>query len=395
MSGHLPRITLHPKKERSLLQRHPWVFSGAIRSQDSGIREGDLVEVCASDGQYLATGHFHEGSIKVRLIAFERTTADQEFWNLRIAAAYELRERLGLTDSMVTNAYRLVHGEGDELPGLIIDIYGNAAVIQCHSQGMYAALEQIAAAVRHCYGDRIATIFDKSADTLERQTDRKVQNRFLLGEDSYADISENGVRFRVEWVNGQKTGFFLDQRENRELLRRYAPGRAVLNTFSYSGGFSMYAGLAGARSVVSVDSSRRAVEACSTNAELNGLLQHTAVCANVFDFLKAQDEPRFDLIVLDPPAFAKHLSSVENAMIGYRNLNTEGFRKIRSGGILFTFSCSQVMDKVLFRKVVFQAALQARRSVRILHQLSQGPDHPVNIYHPEGEYLKGLVLCVS
>lgn len=395
MSAKIPRILLHPKKERSLIQRHPWVFSGAIRSMDSGIGEGDLVAVFSADNHFLGTGHFHEGSIKVRLISFEQTTGEQSFWNERIASAFRLRERLGLTFSTTTNAYRLIHGEGDGLPGLIIDIYHRAAVIQCHSWGMYRALDMIAEALRQCFGDTLQTIFDKSADSLERQTERKVVNRFLEGDQPECEIVEHGVRFRVNWVDGQKTGFFLDQRENRELVRSYAADRDVLNTFSYSGGFSMYAGLAGARSIVSVDSSKRAIEACHVNAALNGLGQHTAICEDVFDFLKGQSGDRFDLIILDPPAFAKHLSSVENAMIGYRNLNTEGFRRIKSGGLLFTFSCSQVMDKTLFRKVVFQAALQARRSVRILHQLSQGPDHPINIYHPEGEYLKGLVLYVE
>ena len=395
MTGTLPRVVLHPKKERSLLQRHPWVFSGAIRSIDQGVSEGDWVEVIGSDGRFLGAGHFHEGSIKVRLLSFHPTVGEQQFWNERILAADHLRERLGLTRSKQTTAYRLVHGEGDELPGLIIDIYGDTAVVQCHSWGMYRALDQITEALIGCYGERLTTIFDKSADTLERQTERKVDNRFLKGDRTATTIEENGVRFHVNWVEGQKTGFFLDQRENRELIRTYAHERDVLNTFSYSGGFSMYAGLAGARSVVSVDSSRKAIEACNRNAELNGLQQHASSCSDVFDFLKHQSEQQFDLIVLDPPAFAKHLSSVENAMIGYRNLNTEGFRRIKSGGILFTFSCSQVMDKLLFRKVVFQAALQARRTVRILHQLSQGPDHPINVYHPEGEYLKGLVLYVS
>ncbi len=395
MTGTLPRVVLHPKKERSLLQRHPWVFSGAIRSIDSGVSEGDWVEVVGSDGRFLGAGHFHEGSIKVRLLSFHPTVGEQQFWNERILAAYRLRERLGLTNSKQTTAYRLVHGEGDELPGLIIDIYGDTAVVQCHSWGMYRALDQITEALIGCYGERLTTIFDKSADTLERQTEFMVENRFLKGERAATTIEENGVRFLVNWVEGQKTGFFLDQRDNRELLRTYSPGRDVLNTFSYTGGFSMYAGLAGARSVVSVDSSKKAIESCNRNAELNGLQQHASSCSDVFDFLKHQSEQQFDLIVLDPPAFAKHLSSIENAMIGYRNLNTEGFRRIKSGGILFTFSCSQVMDKLLFRKVVFQAALQARRTVRILHQLSQGPDHPINVYHPEGEYLKGLVLYVS
>lgn len=395
MNSAFPKVFLHPKKDRSVRLYHPWVFSGAISKVEGQPSEGQIVELYSAEKEYLATGHFHEGSIKVRLFSFDKTDADENFWAEKIANAYALRQRLGLTDNEETNVYRLVHAEGDGLPGLIIDIYDRVAVIQTHTLGMHDAKEKIAAALMKTYNDRLIAVYDKSADTMSKQTAVKAGDKFIFGDCPELTVKENGISFKVNWVEGQKTGFFIDQRENRSLLARYSKGKKVLNTFSYSGGFSMYALRSGAQLVHSVDSSKKAEVLANTNAELNGVSdRHKFIQADAFDFLKTSKE-RYDLIVLDPPAFAKHLSSVDKAMIGYRNLNTEGFRMIEEGGLLFTFSCSQVMDKTLFRKVVFQAAAQAKRKVRILYQLSQGPDHPINIYHPEGEYLKGLVLEVE
>lgn len=389
-----PRVILAPKKERSVKLFHPWVFSGAIRTIEGEVKEGDMVEVFSNEGQYLASGHFHEGSIKVRIISFEKTTAGADFWLQRIKAAYDSRERLGLTDSEQTNVYRLVHAEGDGLPGLIIDIYGSVAVIQTHTLGMYNARHMITDALKAIYGTKLEAVFDKSSETMSKQNAIHVSNEFLLGNVQENVVVENDVKFYVNWVEGQKTGFFIDQRDNRSLLSKYSAGKTILNTFSYSGGFSMYALKAGAKEVHSVDSSKKAAELALRNAELNGVSNHHHFFTeDAFDFLKKSHD-KYDIVILDPPAFAKHLSAVEKAMIGYRNLNLEGFKQVKKGGMLFTFSCSQVMDKVLFRKVVFQAAAQSGRDVKILYQLSQGPDHPINIYHPEGEYLKGLVLQV-
>jgi 23S rRNA (cytosine1962-C5)-methyltransferase len=388
------RITLHPKKERSLLLNHPWVFSGAILKVEGNPAEGEVVEVFSKDGKYLATGHFHDGSIKVRIISFEQKEIDAQFWFDKINAAFSVREKLLLTQNGDTNTYRLVNAEGDGVPGLIIDIYGSAAVIQSHTQGILKVRDEIADALKKIYGSKLSSIYDKSSESLGKQSGVATENTFLLGNENENVIVENGIRFMVNWVEGQKTGFFLDQRENRKLLEHYAKNKRVLNTFCYSGGFSMYALKGGALFVDSVDSSERAIRLAESNAGLNGFTNHAAHAKDVFDFLKTMKE-QYDIIVLDPPAFAKHLSAVENAMVGYRNLNTEGIRRVKSGGLIFTFSCSQVIDRQLFRKLVFQAAAQAKRNVRIIHQLSQGPDHAISVYHPEGEYLKGLVLLVD
>ncbi len=388
------KIILSPGKERSLRLFHPWVFSGAIAKSPGKINEGEIVEVFSSKDEYLATGHFHEGSIKVRIFSFEKTEGGQSFWELKIRSAFELRKRLGLVDNSSTNMYRLIHGEGDGLPGLIIDIYGTTAVIQTHTLGMHRVKQFIVEGLKKIYKN-LETIYDKSAETMGKQNVKDVENGFLMGELPEDSFRENDVLFNVNWVEGQKTGFFIDQRENRKLLETYCKGKKVLNTFSYSGGFSMYALKGSASLVHSVDSSKKAGELSEKNAALNGYEKnHSFFAKDAFDFLKHSDE-LYDIIILDPPAFAKHLSSVDNAMIGYRNLNTEGLKRIAKGGLLFTFSCSQVIDKQLFRKLVFQAAAQSKRNVRIIHQLSQGPDHPVSIYHPEGEYLKGLVLHVE
>lgn len=389
-----PRIILNPKKDRSVRLYHPWVFSGAIHKVEGTVKEGDIVEVFSADGNYLATGHFHEGSIKVRLFSFSKTDAGASFWYDRLQAAFDAREKIGITNLSSTNVYRLVHAEGDGLPGLIIDIYGSVAVIQTHTVGMHSARHDIAEALKKIYGTQLEAIYDKSSETMSKQNAVVTENTFLLGNLQESIVLENDVQFYVNWVEGQKTGFFIDQRENRALLARYSEGKKILNTFSYSGGFSMYALKAGAAEVHSIDSSKRAADLAVRNAELNQVSErHKFFNEDAFDFLKSSQE-KYDIVILDPPAFAKHLSAVEKAMIGYRNLNLEGFKRVERGGLLFTFSCSQVMDKVLFRKVVFQAAAQSGRQVRILYQLSQGPDHPINIYHPEGEYLKGIVLQV-
>jgi 23S rRNA (cytosine1962-C5)-methyltransferase len=390
-----PKVILLPRKERSLRLFHPWIFSGAVAKTEGSPGEGDTVEVISADGQYLATGHFHEGSIKVRVFSFEPTSADEAFYETKLRQAHDLRVRLGVANARNTTAYRLVHGEGDGLPGLIIDYYDGVAVIQTHTPGMHKEKTKILAGLKSIYGSRLEAVYDKSADTMGKKWNPTGGNVFLFGDSAGKTILENDIRFRVSWVEGQKTGFFLDQRENRELIQRYAAGRQVLNTFSYSGGFSMYALRGGARRVHSVDSSKKAIEMADENAVLNGFEdRHAAFAMDTFDFLKSTKED-YDMIILDPPAFAKHLSAVDNASAGYRNLNTEGIKRVAKGGLLVTFSCSQVIDRTLFRKLVFQAAAQTRREVRLIHQLSQGPDHPVNLYHPEGEYLKGLVLVVD
>lgn len=390
-----PKLILLPKKERSIQLFHPWLFSGAVKKTEGDVKEGDIVEVYSSTGDYLATGHYHEGSIKARLFSFTRTTAEADFWKEKLKSALRLRNRIGISENLQTNVYRLVHAEGDGMPGLIIDIYGTCAVMQTHTLGMHRLKPVLAKALLEIFEGKLSTIFDKSSETMSKQNSPGISNAFLAGNEPDAEVVENGVKFYVNWVEGQKTGFFIDQRENRSLLRRYVPGKNVLNTFSYSGGFSMYALNAGAASVHSVDSSKKAGEWAEKNSHLNhGADRHRFYAEDVFDYLK-KSGGNYDVIILDPPAFAKHLSSVDKAMIGYRNLNTEGFRRIAPGGILFTFSCSQVIDKLLFRKIVFQAAAQSGRNVRVLHQLSQAPDHPVSIYHPEGEYLKGLVLHVE
>lgn len=389
------RIILNPKKERSLKLYHPWVFSGAVGKAEGNPAEGEIVEVFTHDEQYLATGHFHNGSIKVRIFSFEQTDAAESFWIKKLEAAFEFRKTIGLVDNKHTNAYRLIHGEGDGLPGVIIDIYDTVAVIQTHTLGMHRVKTFLASGLKKIYGERLETIYDKSSDTMAKQGAAAVTNDFIFGSLQEKIVRENDLKFMVNWVEGQKTGFFLDQRENRELLGKYSNGKKVLNTFSYSGGFSMYALKGGAQSVHSIDSSKKAAALAEQNAALNGYSEkHTFILSDAFDYLKHTQE-KYDLIILDPPAFAKHLSAVDNAMVGYRNLNTEGIKNIEPGGILFTFSCSQVIDRGLFRKLVFQAAAQAKRNVRIIHQLSQGPDHPISIYHPEGEYLKGLVLLVD
>ena len=398
----IPQIYLRRGKEESLLRRHPWIFSGAIdyikAEEESEIAEGALVEVFDHKGAFIARGHYQIGSIAVRVLSFEREEIDQAWWNRRLRVALDVRRTLALTDDPSTTCYRLVHGEGDSLPGLVVDIYGSTAVVQCHSVGMYRSRQQIAGAIRAAYGDRITAIYDKSSQTLPFKADLGAVDGYLWGTSDHASqvVLENGEKFWVNWEKGQKTGFFLDQRENRELVKRYARGRTVLNTFCYTGGFSVYALSGGAREVCSVDSSERAVALATENMRLNfgPDAPHSEVAADAVEYLRDIGD-RYDLIILDPPAFAKHHKVLGTAMQGYKRLNARALSQIRPGGILFTFSCSQAVSKELFRTTVFSAAAIAGRRVRILHQLTQPADHPINIYHPEGEYLKGLVLYVE
>ena len=390
------KVFLKPKKEESLLRFHPWVFSGAIQSFEGQPEEGDLVEVYGANNRYLGIGHFQIGSIAVRILSFQQQEIDQAFWENRIRIAYELRKTLRLTASEHNNTYRLVHGEGDNLPGLVIDMYAHTAVMQAHSVGMHLARHQIAEALKQILGDTLQNIYYKSEATLPYKANLGSEDGYLLGGDVEDIALENGLRFCVDWQKGQKTGFFVDQRENRSLLEHYAKDRAVLNMFCYTGGFSFYAMRGGAKVVHSVDSSAKAIALTNKNVSLNfpGDPRHQAFAEDAFKYLEHMGS-NYDLIILDPPAFAKHKDVLRNALQGYRKLNAIAFEKIKPGGILFTFSCSQVVNKEHFRLAVFSAAAQSGRSVRILHQLTQPSDHPVNIYHPEGEYLKGLVLYVE
>ena len=395
------QIFLRRGKEESLLRRHPWIFSGAIeyiRSERDHITEGEIVDVHTKNGDFIARGHYQIGSIAVRVLTFEQVEIDQAWWNERIATAYDVRRSLDLTENEQTTCYRLVHGEGDSLPGLVVDIYGSTAVVQCHSVGMYRSRKEIAEAIRTVYGERIEAIYDKSAQTVPFKAGLNAVDSYLYGSSATAsqEVLENGNRFNVNWEKGQKTGFFIDQRANRELVRHYAKGRTVLNTFCYTGGFSVYAMAGGAKEVVSVDSSERAVQLADENMRLNfgDEVRHSSMAVDAFEYLHDIGD-KFDMIILDPPAFAKHHKVLGNAMQGYKKLNARALAQIKSGGILFTFSCSQAVSKELFRTTVFSAAAIAGRRVRILHQLTQPADHPINIYHPEGEYLKGLVLYVE
>ena len=389
-------VILKRGKEESLQRFHPWIFSGAIQRIEGKPEEGDVVTVYTNDRQFIARGHVQVGSIAVRVLTFKNEPIDQQFWERRIATAFDLRERTGISSREDNNTYRLVHGEGDNLPGLIIDIYGDTAVMQAHSVGMHVNRMDIAEAVKKSLGDRIRNIYYKSDTTLPYKADISKDNGYIMGGNASCISTEYGLKFHIDWLRGQKTGFFVDQRENRALLEKYAKGRKLLNMFCYTGGFSIYALRGGAEIVHSVDSSSKAIDLTNANAELNfpGDTRHTAYAEDAFDFLDRMGN-NYNLIILDPPAFAKHRDSLRNALIGYRRLNAKAIEKIQPGGILFTFSCSQVVSKENFRTAVFTAAAMAKRNVRILHQLTQPADHPVSIYHPEGEYLKGLVLYVE
>ena len=398
-------IRLKRGKEESLKRFHPWVFSGAILKIDEGVNEGDVVRVLANSGDFIAVGHYQEGSIAVRVLSFSDVKIDDEFWHSRLSSALKMRQAIGIADNPDNNTYRLVHGEGDNLPGLIIDVYDQTAVMQAHSIGMHLSRKEIAHALVDVMESRISHIYYKSETTLPFMTADDM-NGFLVGGSEDNIATENGLKFRVDWLKGQKTGFFVDQRENRSLLEKFSKGKRVLNMFCYTGGFSFYAMRGGAELVHSVDSSAKAIELTKQNVELNfpGDARHEAYCEDAFKFLEGIGMPRansqkptasYNLIILDPPAFAKHRGALHNALKGYTRLNQKAFEKIEKGGILFTFSCSQVVTKDHFRNAVFTAAALAKRKVRILHQLHQPADHPINIYHPEGEYLKGLVLYVE
>ncbi len=391
------KVYLKPGKEESLKRFHPWVFSGAIARVEGEPEEGEIVDVYTSKKEFIACGHFQIGSIAVRVLSFVQETIDHEFWVRKLAVAKDLRVALGLIGNPQNNTYRLVHGEGDNLPGLIIDVYDHTAVMQAHSAGMHVYRMEIADALSEVMGDVIENIYYKSETTLPFKADLlSTENGFIKGGSPENVAMENGLKFHVDWLKGQKTGFFVDQRENRHLLERYAKGRNVLNMFCYTGGFSFYAMRGGANLVHSVDSSAKAIDLTNENVELNfpGDARHKAYAEDAFKYLDRMGD-QYDLIILDPPAFAKHRDALRNALRGYTKLNAKAFEKIRPGGILFTFSCSQVVNKENFRNAVFTAAAQSGRSVRILHQLTQPGDHPVNIYHLEGEYLKGLVLYVE
>lgn len=389
-------IQLKKGKEESLNRFHPWIFSGAILKKDDDIEEGEVVRVYTYDKRFIALGHYQIGSIAVRVLSFSDTEISLSFWVSRLQSAFDMRRAIGLADLSDNNTFRLVHGEGDNLPGLIIDCYGTTAVMQAHSVGMHRQRHEICEALKQVMGSRIESVYYKSETTLPYKADLGQENEFLLGASKDDVALENGLKFHVDWLKGQKTGFFIDQRENRCLLEKYAQGRSVLNMFCYTGGFSVYAMRGGAKLVHSVDSSAKAIELTNANIQMNfpNDERHASFCDDAFKFLDSHDA-QYDLMVLDPPAFAKHRGALRNALKGYTRLNLKGFERIKPGGILFTFSCSQVVTKDNFRNAVFTAAAQAGRNVRILHQLHQPADHPVNIYHPEGEYLKGLVLYVE
>lgn len=390
------RIILKNKKAAAVQRFHPWVFSGAVMAIEGQVEDGDVVEVVLEDGRFLATGHYQDGSICVRLFSFSSGEPDQAFWNQKLAEALACRRAIGLLDAPQTDCYRLVHGEGDGLPGLIIDIYGQTAVIQCHSIGMHRTLDQLVIALRENYGSHLAAVYDKSAETLPTEYGSRVKNGNVFGEGAPHVVREYGHTFWIDWETGQKTGFFLDQRENRKLAGQYARDKKVLNAFCYTGGFSIYALQAGASFVDSVDVSRKAMEITDRNVQLNEIEpgRHQSHVEDVMAFLKAA-EADYDMMIVDPPAFAKSIKKRHNAVQGYKRLNALAISKLKPGGILFTFSCSQVVDKALFYNTIVAAALEAGRQVRVLHHLSQPPDHPVSIFHPEGEYLKGLVLYVE
>ena len=397
----MDRLILKPGREESLLRYHPWVFSGAIAQVQGNPAEGDLVSVCAADGRLLACGHYQIGSIAVRILSFDEDPTQADYWYKMLSRAYQLREACGLATSASTNCYRLVHGEGDGLPGLIVDYYDGVCVLQAHSVGMFRAKMAIADALRELYGDSLKAVYDKSSGTAPFKAGLDLVDGYLWQAPGFVAqeqvVRENGNQFLVNWCEGQKTGFFLDQRENRAAVGRLSKGRRVLNLFCYTGGFSIYALAGGAVHVDSVDSSQRAMDMVDRNVALNGFSaeQHTSYCTDAIDFVKNVPDGAYDLIIVDPPAFAKHRGALKNALRAYQRLNASAIAKVAPGGFVFTFSCSQVVDKEAFALAVFSAAAQVHRSVRILDRLNQPADHSVNIFHPEGEYLKGLLLYVE
>lgn len=392
-----PSLILHRGKTHAVKRFHPWVFSGAVKRFDKGLQGGDVVEIHSEDGEYLGIGHYGTGSVSARLFSFQREEDLQELWVRRLQNAYDVRKAAGLAGSEHTNAYRLVYGEGDGLPGMIIDWYNGTAVIQAHSIGMHRERHNFAEALKVVYGNQLKAVYDKSGEALRKADEEVVAHAggYLWGKEETDIIKENNHQFRINWETGQKTGFFIDQRDNRELLGKYSAGKKVLNTFCYSGGFSVYALHNNAALVHSVDSSAKAIDLTNENVALNGNAdKHTAYVADVFDFMKNAAED-YDIIVLDPPAFAKSQNARHNAIKAYKRLNMEAIKKIKSGGIIFTFSCSQVVDVEMFTGAVTSAAIECGKKVRVLHRLSQPADHPVSIYNPEALYLKGLVLYIQ
>ncbi|MBN2524681.1 MAG: class I SAM-dependent rRNA methyltransferase [Bacteroidales bacterium] len=393
--GKRSRAILKSGKDQSVMRRHPWIFSGAIKKIYGTPAEGDIIEVYNNKDEFLAVGHYQIGTITIRILEFCNKEINDSFWFEKISEAYKLRKTLGLIDSDHTTVYRLVNAEGDNLPGLIIDWYDGNIVMQIHSIGMYKVRKSILSVLQKLYGEKITVLYDKSENTLPFKGSVQPKNEFLLGNRKSTVVIENGLKFNIDWVDGQKTGFFIDQRENRHLLMKYSNNRSVLNMFCYTGGFSVYAVQGGAKLVHSVDSSAKAIDLVNQNINLNYTdTDHKAIVDDAFAYMEGTRN-RYDLIILDPPAFAKHQNVLHNALQGYKRLNQKAFEQIGSEGLLFTFSCSQSVSKENFRKSVFAAAANAKRNVRILHQLTQPSDHPVNLYHPEGEYLKGLVLYVS
>ena len=391
-----PKIILAKNKEISILRKHHWIFSGAIATRDNDLKNGQLVQIFSAKDIFLGIGHFQNGSIMVRTISFEEQPIDGVFWKKKIQSAFDVRQSIGLTDSEETNVYRLIHGEGDGLPGLIIDFYNGTAVIQAHSIGMHQHIEEISQALQAIYGNKLSAVYDKSAETLPKNISG-IENKLISGTPQTNLVKEYGCVYEIDWEKGQKTGFFIDQRENRHLFGKYSAGKKVLNTFCYSGGFSVSALKAGAKEVHSIDISAKAIELTDKNVALNTAEfkgKHQSIVADVVKYIK-EIEQDYDVIVLDPPAFAKNIKSKHTATQAYKRLNIAGLKTIAQGGFLFTFSCSQVIDDVLFYNTISAAAIEAGRKVRVLHKLSQGPDHPVNMFHPEGSYLKGLVLYVE
>jgi 23S rRNA (cytosine1962-C5)-methyltransferase len=390
-------IILKNGREDALLRFHPWVFSGAIKNIEGLAKDGDTVKVANVRGETLGFGHYQDGSIMVRVFAFGEWEINQDFWTQKIKDAFTARKTLGLTDSLSTNCYRLVHAEGDGLPGLVVDIYGDTAVIQCHSIGMYKTANFISTALQEVYGEKLKAVFNKSKETLPRNYAMGIENRYHFGKSETNIVLENDCKFSIDWEGGQKTGFFLDQRNNRSLLAQYAEGKTVLNSFCYTGGFSIYALKSGAKRVDSVDVSAKAIDLTKENVALNDFVEgdkHFSYAADVLEFLK-NNKNVYDVMIVDPPAFAKSMDKRHNAVQGYKRLNAMAIKQIAPKGIIFTFSCSQVVDRDLFYGAIVAAAIEAGRQVRVLHQLSQPQDHPISLFHPEGSYLKGFVLYVE
>jgi 23S rRNA (cytosine1962-C5)-methyltransferase len=392
----IPKVIISSGKDNALKRFHPWVFSGAIKKISGEVHDGDVVEVFSSQNEYLGTGHYQDGSIAVRIFSFKQINPDGLFWKSKIENAYQYRKSIGIIGKEDTNVYRLVFGEGDGLPGLVIDYYNGTAVLQAHSIGMHKEREHITEALKEVYGDKLKAVYDKSKESLAGRYSDGIENGYLFGKDIEKQVMENGHLFKIDWEEGQKTGFFVDQRENRSLVAHYAPGRKVLDCFCYAGGFSVYALKAGATEVHSIDASKTAIKLTDNNIELNfgqGAKQ-TSHVTDAFDYLKVK-QGEYDMMILDPPAFAKHREARHHAVMGYKRLNALAISGIKPGGIIFTFSCSQVVDKYLFHGAITAAAIEAGRNVRIMKYLSQPPDHPIGIFHPEGEYLKGMVLYVE